>query len=160
MAFTHQRTTGGALLRTDNGSIAGECCCGGVVPACSCDTGSADYSYTVTFAGLGGAFAVMNGAHTITYGLRGIACQWDSATGFPRAELYQLSGEWKVRIWINQDVAPGCYFSWRANNTDWCDPTTGGSGPYTAQFCNTTGCGDVGPPGSCALSVGATCVIS
>lgn len=30
MAFTHQRTTGGALLRTStDGGIQGECCCGG-----------------------------------------------------------------------------------------------------------------------------------
>lgn len=29
MAFTHQMTTGGSILRTDAGDIQGECCCGG-----------------------------------------------------------------------------------------------------------------------------------
>jgi len=51
MAFTHQMTTGGALLRTDNGAIQGECCCsaectleGSPVPA---------VQVTLTFAGGG-----------------------------------------------------------------------------------------------------------
>jgi hypothetical protein len=103
--------------------------------------------YTITFSGLGGAFAGFNGSHTVT--MDG-SCSATGSTPYLSME-YEYTGEgYKWRVRIAAIPPPMCNATFHGP-TDECDPT----GSYTMYQCRDTMCG-----GACAASSGATCVVS
>lgn len=120
----------------------------------SCDPPIPDTLY-VTFAGLGGDFAVYNGKHAIPWigawsgNPTEDACNWVSVDGIAWIAIYWDGVHWWVQLHAGE---ARCAVDWR-DGVDECDPI----GSYSLWACYDSYCDDTT---SCENSVGATCVVS
>jgi len=101
------------------------------------------HTYTVTLAGLVGAFAAYNGVHQMTHST---GCLWEDGA-------LQMVLPGGTRWYVTLTLGGGCYHWWYSANDNACDPT----GAYVFMDCQGYGppCtgGDCGTPGSGTCSV-------
>jgi hypothetical protein len=119
-----------------------------IINTCNtCDPKIPD-TITATFSGLGGSFAVANGVQELDW-VGG--CTWENLTGVPGyyIVLTYSVGRWRVEL-QSAVSGPLCSKSW-VGSAALCDIDD----TYAEDLCNDDDCSP-----SCALSVGATCVVS
>ena len=142
MAFTHQMTSNGDLLRTDSGDIQGECCCESQqdCPSDCSDCCSTDSLY-ITFSGFSSSetcnncsddCADLNGTWEFTrdWGGNG-SCYWGRLAWLscPAPSIYlQCSDSTWTLLMEGYDVGGGDFYEcikFEAPNVDGCPPETG-----------------------------------
>ena len=153
----YYRRSDGLPLMIESGAYANyparECCCVDGGSGCgSCDP-ALEYSYTVTFSGLGGDFAWANGSHVLINdgtpfpGSHESGCYWHKEV--ERTEVRVGLTTWTIRM-IATDTDPhdwvvvlrmstaSCYVQFRLEDVeDICD---GPAGSYTEAQCSDSGC--------------------
>ena len=157
--MTHlMKDADGHLVRNPSGHLARCCECNDCDPPIPC-------ALEVTFAGLAGDLAALNGANTAAWTfVAGFypGCLWvydpapgtssppwvDPGYGTPIAYLYWSVDRWTVAAYCSD----ACWKYWRKIG-DACDPT----GNYAEWACQPGGCAD---HDTCVDSAGATCTVS
>jgi hypothetical protein len=119
-------------------------------------------TYSVTIQGLGGCLAAFNGVSSVSWiqapppDFMTVDCLWMSQIANPRVALYRLMMEWEL-VGVHVSLpAGGGFYGWLKGPVHTPCEVLGAD--YGFDFY--VGCGDSAQPGSCALSVGATCVVS